>query len=283
MRLTPGLPGTSLVARYAAIWPVLSWTLFSIGTIFCAGVLLGLLDYGSGSVVMGDGWNYWSGEAYTSEHYRYSPHFLWATAPLRALPFEAFMAVWAGLHVVAVAWLAPWAMILAFDDVIRGNINCFLAVGVVLAVRGHAWTWPATLLTKVTPGVGILHHVGRRDWRAVAIAVGTTLLLVVVGALVDPGLWSGWLESLRAGTENYQTIDVLAPLPLRLVIGAALCLASARWVWLLPIGMIVAMPGLWPSSFALLASIPRLLADDRKTGVGSPRDGEVPFQPQSRR
>ena len=256
--------GIGQLHRYAPLWPFLNWTLFGIGALFCAAAILGVVNYGS-PPVMGDGWNYWVGDAYGSEHYRYSPAFLWATAPLRELSFGAFQAMWFALHLVAVVWLGPWTILLAFDDVIRGNVNVFLAVGIMLAVRGQAWTWALPLLTKVTPGVGVLYHVGRRDWHAVMVASTVTGFVALFGFLVDPPLWQDWLDSLRAGTENYQTIDTLAPLPVRLAAGAVLCLLSARWVWLLPVGMIVAMPGLWPSSFALLAAIPRLLdAGDRE-------------------
>jgi hypothetical protein len=210
-------------------------------------------------VVPGDAWNYWLGDAYTSEHYRYSPAFLWLTAPLRALPFEVFVVVWTVLHLGALIWLGPWTILLAFDDVIRGNINVFIAVGVVAATRGHPWTWAGVLLTKVTPGVGILFHVGRRDWRAVGVALLTTAAIVAVGVAVNPELWREWIDSLRAGTQNYETINVLGPLPLRVAIGAVVCLIAARWIWLLPIGMIIALPGLWPAGFAMLAAIPRLM------------------------
>jgi len=175
---------------------------------------------------------------------------------LRLLPWEVFIAVWTALHLAAIAWLGPWTILIAYDDVIRGNVSTFFAVGVVLAVRGQAWTWAAVLLTKVTPGVGILYHVGRREWRAVVVALGTTLGLV---ALTWPlGLWPEWIASLRQAPDNYMTVDVLAPLPVRLAVGALLCVMAARWIWLLPVGMLVAMPGLWPSSLAILAAIPLL-------------------------
>jgi hypothetical protein len=255
--------------RYAPLWPYLRWGLFGVGLLFLLMVFSGTITYGDGRV-MQDGRNYWEGLAYTDPHYRYSPTFLWLTAPLRALPFEVFSLVWTAMHIAAVAWLAPWMLAVpgVTDDIIAGNINTFFAVGVVLAVRGHAWSWALPLLTKVTPGVGVLYHVGRRDWGAVFMAGAVTLGIVAIGAAVNPELWNGWVDSLRAGTENYATIDVLAPLPVRLAIGAGLCLAASRWIWLLPVGMIVAMPGLWPSSFALLAAIPKLL--DQPSGRTAP-------------
>ena len=245
--------------RYAAVWPVVSWGLYGVVALYCVASIVGLTGYPTAAdgIVPGDAWNYWSGTPYTSEHYRYSPAFYWLTVPFRAMPFEAFMAIWTIAHLAVIAWLAPWTILFAFDDVIRGNVTTFLAAGVVLAVGGQAWTWSWTLLTKVTPGVGILYHVGRREWRAVVMAIGATAAIVVVTWPL--GLWPEWFASLAAAPDNYQTVDVLAPLPVRLAIGTVLCLLAARWVWLLPVGMIIAMPGLWPSSFALLAALPRLL------------------------
>ena len=249
-----------MLDRYRRLWPVLNWMLYAIGAVYCIAAIAGLAGWpiGPEGVVAGDARNYWLGDAYSSPDYRYSPAFYWLTAPLRALPWELFLIVWTAAHLVALAWLGPWTILLAFDDVVRGNINTFLALAVVLAVRGHAWTWASVILTKVTPGVGILYHVGRREWRQLLVAAGTTLALVVV--TWPSGMWPDWIDSLQAATANYQTIDVLAPLPLRLGVGALLCLASARWIWLLPVGMLVALPGLWPAAFALLAALPRLLS-----------------------
>lgn len=255
-------------ARYAPAWPVLSWGLYALGAALVLAVMTGVIDYGGREWSMGDGmaWYHadtpydWSDRPPGVAEYRYSPAFLWLTEPLRWLPAEAYRVTWVGLHLAAVAWLGPWTMVLAFDDVIVGNINTFLAVGVVLAVRGQAWTWAGALLTKVTPGVGVLYYVGRREWRAVAMALGTTLAVVAVGGLAAPSVWADWLRSLSQGQATYDNVWA-ASLWLRLPLAALLCLAAARWVWLLPVGMIVAMPGLWPASFALLAAIPRLRRD----------------------
>lgn len=256
-----------LTGRYAPLWPFLNWGLFVLGAIVIIGIMLGIFDYGGKGVGMGDGaaWYYtqtpydWTDRPPGVAEYRYSPAFLWLTEPFRWLPFWAYQVVWVALHFATVAWLAPW--MLAFpgvaDDVITGNINTFLALGVVLAVRG-APTWPLAMLTKVTPSVGMLYHVGRREWAPLAWSAIIAGTIVGIGWLVQPGIWNDWIASLRVGPDTYVTIDVLAPLPVRLVVGAALCLAAARWVWLLPVGMIVAMPGLWPASFALLAAVPRL-------------------------
>ncbi len=48
------------------------------------------------------------------------------------------------------------------------------------------------------------------------------------------------------------------PLVYRLPVAIGLALMARRWVWLLPLSMLVAMPNVWPSSFAVFAAIPRL-------------------------
>ena len=258
-----------MLRRYSKLAPILNWGLFVIGGAYSVASIAGLTGYPpTEGVVAGDAYNYWQGQAYSDPDYRYSPAFYWATAPLRALPFEIFVSIWTALHLLAVAWLAPWMAVVAFDDVIRGNINVFLAVGLVVAVTGRPWAWAGMLLTKVTPGVGIAYHIGRREWGSVAIAGGTTL---AIAAVTWPfGLWPEWFASLVAGTSNYETIDFLGPLPFRIALGLLLSLAAARWIWLLPLSVILAMPGLWPSTFALLAALPRLIAFSATRGKKNP-------------
>jgi len=173
--------------------------------------------------------------------------------------------LWFGLHVAAFIWLrAGWMLAVPGlqDDVIRGNVTVFVAVAVVLAVTRSAAWWMPVLLTKVTPGVGAVWHLARREWREFVVAVGITLLVVAVGILASPALWTEWFRSLAAGPETYEVGHPLGPLPLRVFLAVAV-IGFAGWTnraWLLPIGLLVAVPGLWPLNFALLAAIPRLRA-----------------------
>jgi hypothetical protein len=265
------LPAT----RYAPIWPYLRWAIFVVVSVYCLAAISGFTSHRDfNGIVAGDAYNYWQGQAYSDTHYRYSPAFWWFTRPLQFLPWEWFVAIWTALHLAAIAWLAPWAILFAFDDVIRGNVNTFLAVGVVLAVRGQAWTWALPLLTKVTPGVGLLYHVGRKEWHKLIEAFVWTALVVGWTLLVVPDLWPEWLRALSVAPDNYYTVNVLLPLPARLAIGAVLAYLSGRRPWLLPVAMIFAMPGLLPSSFALLAAIPRLL-DVGKPGLSNEVIGQT--------
>ncbi len=260
------------LARYAPVWPLLSWTLFALGSGYCIGQLLGVLsgyDNASGPLgIMSDANAYYSADVAdpyrnatvgARDAYLYSPAFLQVLAPLWALPAGVFIALWTALHLVAIAWLAPWMAIFpgVMDDVIRGNVNTFLAVSLVLAVSGRSWAWAALLLTKVTPGVGMLYHVAHREWRALGVALGVTMVIVALSLLLGPQHWAAWVESLQANTSvNVPLMQVPGPLWLRVGIGAALCLTGRAW--LLPVGVLLAMPNAGLSSFALLAAIPRL-------------------------
>ena len=102
--------------------------------------------------------------------YVYSPAFLQLVSPLTALPWGLFMAAWTAIMLVAVRfltgprWFALGAL-LAVVELSGGNISsCLLA--------GCGWSnglrWPTadallwSVLTKVTPGIGLLGNVVRR-------------------------------------------------------------------------------------------------------------------------
>ncbi len=167
-----------------------------------------------------------SGEGETNA-YLYSPAFLQLIAPLRALPYEWFGAAWVVLtaltlvaitrHWLFVALLIPITII----ELEVGNIHFLLAAAVYLGFRYPA-AWAFVLLTKVTPGVGLIWFVVRREWRSLAIALGATAAIAAVSFVTAPGHWVGWIESLL-GNARQQWPYPLFPVPLavRLVAAAA--------------------------------------------------------------
>ncbi len=155
----------------------------------------------------------------------------------------------------------PW--MLAFpgvvDDILRGNIHVFLAGAVVLAVWRQPWgagAWAFPFLTKVTPGIGILWHPLRGEWRALWVGLGLTAAIVGVSVLFSAELWAEWISLLVANVGSDPRIQVI-PLPflVRLPIAVVVIVVAARWnrSWLLPIGVMLALPNVWTSSLALLA------------------------------
>src|SRR5438046_2878291 len=90
--------------------------------------------------------------------YLYSPAFLQLIAPLRALPWQAFMGAWTVLLLAALTFLVGpvllgAAVLLALPELLGGNITLLIAAAIVAGFRWPA-AWSFVMLTKVPPGVG---------------------------------------------------------------------------------------------------------------------------------
>ena len=131
------------------------------------------------------------------------------------------------------------------------------------------WTPPFEALTKVTPGVGILWVAVRRQWLDLGLSLAATLAVIAAVALFTPGLWADWFQLLMSSTGS-STVEGSVPVPLvlRLPIAVALIIFAARRDirWLLPIGVLLAMPVIWWGSLALLTASVALARDDIEDG-----------------
>ena len=122
--------------------------------------------------------------------YLYSPAFVQILDPILSLRWEQFLAVWAGLLMVALLVLTGpvlfvFALPVAFFEIWGGNIHLLLAlaivarlplardVGIRAADQGHAGHRPAVVRAR------------RREWRKLAIALGTTAAIVGVSLFID--------------------------------------------------------------------------------------------------
>lgn len=205
--------------------------------------------------------------------YLYSPAFLVALSPLRALSWPLFLGIWTAGLLAVLFWLARPLLflpllLLCLPELWGGNITILLAAAIVLGFsRPFAWAFP--LLTKLTPGVGILWFAVRREWLNVAVALAATLALIAATALVARGLYADWFQLLLSSTGS-STVEGAVPLPLlaRLPFAIAI-IAIAAWRdmrWLLPIGVLLAMPVIWWGSLALLTASVALKRDDIEDG-----------------
>jgi hypothetical protein len=246
---------------------------FIAGIVFAVLIGLGLLPFGV------DAHAYWAADPLDPYHgaaladfdgYFYSPAFAQAIWPLHALPWPIFAGLWIAAIVVAFTWLSGlWLGLVillppVFIEVAMGNIHAFLAVAIVLGFR-WPMTWAFVLLTKVTPGVGLLWFVVRREWRNLAIVAATTAAVVAVSFAIKPSLWSEWIDLLvaRQGTPNSSLgLYVAIPLLVRLPVAALLVVWAARTdrAWVVPIAAVIAMPVLWPNAYATLVAVIPLLA-----------------------
>ena len=201
--------------------------------------------------------------------YLYSPAFLVALSPLRALSWPLFLGLWTAGLLAVLFWLARPLLflpllLLALPEIWGGNITILLAAAIVIGFgRSFAWAFP--LLTKVTPGLGILWFGVRREWLNFGIAIAATLAVIAATALITPGLWAEWFQLLTSSTGS-STVPGSVPIPLiaRLPLAVAV-IVFAAWRgqrWLLPIGVLLAMPVIWWGSLALLTACVALKRDE---------------------
>jgi hypothetical protein len=171
--------------------------------------------------------------------YNYSPAFELLVGWGRHLPFEAFTAIWRALLCVALVWMAgPLSIFVLFlfpvaSEINAGNIQLLMAAAIVLAFRRGWWpgTWAFVLLTKVTPGVGLLWLVLRRRWRDLAIALGATAAIAGVTFALWPDRWVGWIELLTAGGPPPPLPPFYLPFLPRLVVAVAVIALGAWRGW----------------------------------------------------
>ena len=193
--------------------------------------------------------------------FRYAPVIAWLFLPATWLPWPALIAMYLSLSALAlVVMTGRWAplFLVAFPPVLlellNGNIHLFIGLAVWAGMRWPA-AWTFVLLTKVTPGVGVLWFAGRRDWRGLATALGVTAGIVVVGVAIAPGLWADWVRSLLSFA-GAQPPTAVPPLWLRLPVAAALAYIAGRKgrAWLVPIAVFLALPVLWLQGLAILTA-----------------------------
>ena len=215
---------------------------------------------------------YWAvniADPYTAnvgEHdaFLYSPAVAQLFAVLGQLPWIVFLAGWTVLQVAIVLWLAgrSWWWVLPLPPVlfecIVGNVHLLYAAAINLGFR-FPWTWALMLLTKVTPGIGLLWFAVRREWRALGIALGATAAIVAVSYVLAPGLWRQWLDLLTAqsGGDVPGLAAVRVPLFARVALAAVIVVWGA-WTdrpWVLPIAVLLAQPVIWVASLSILVGI----------------------------
>ena len=193
----------------------------------------------------------------------YSPAAAFLFAPFSALPYEVFYALLAAVNLAALVWLlgpqlAALSLLLVpvSNEVARGNIHLLLAVAIVAGFR-YAGSWAWVLLTKVTPGVGLLWFGVRREWRQLGLAVGVTAAIVAVTFAVAPELWVSWVDMLigSVGVTRPSVLEI--PVFPRLVL-ASVVVAFAAWrniPALVPVAALLALPAIWVNSLAMLVAV----------------------------
>ena len=173
----------------------------------------------------------------------------------RVMPFEVFTFLLAAAEMlVLIAVAGPAVGLALFIPAVAiefnaANVN-LLIVGAVLIGFRWPWAWAFIVLTKVTPGVGILWFAVRREWRNLAIAIGATLAIAVVSLIAAPNLWQQYFAALGAEPDR-SILLIWWRLPLAAIVvvwGArndhrwalivAVFLALPRWYYLSPVVLV---------------------------------------------
>ena len=213
--------------------------------------------------------------------YLYSPAFAQLVSPFGLLPWAVFAALWSALNLGLLVWMVgPYLGALLFlipgpvgDEISTGNVHLLLAATAVIGLRYPA-SWSFHLLTKLTPGAGVLWFAGARQWRKLAIALGVTIGIAAVSFALASSAWFEWLETLqRSSTIPSDEVAVIpGPLWLRAAVAAGLA-AFAGWRevrWLVPVAAFIALPVPWSSGLSILVGS---LALTRSSWEGWVRSG----------
>ena len=198
----------------------------------------------------------------TTGAYVYSPAFLELIAPLKGLPWVAFLGVWTAILLMAVRYLTgprlfAISVLLASAELAGGNISLLLAVAIVVGFRWPA-AWALILLTKVSPGIGLLWFAVRREWRNLGIALGATGVVIAVSAVIMPGAWLEWLNVLssiagRDPTWAAVPIPFMVRLPFAVAVVVWGALTDRRWT--VPVACMLALPALWYGGLTMLLAV----------------------------
>jgi hypothetical protein len=208
--------------------------------------------------------------------FRYAPPIGLLFATFHVLPWWLFLWLWIALMVAALVFLGGrWSLaLLALPplalELEQGNVHLFIAAAIVVGFR-WPWSWAFVLLTKVTPGVGLVWFAARREWRSLAIALGFTAAVSALAFVVAPGLWAEWLRALSVHLGQSQDYSLPPPLPLRLPFAIALVLWGAKTdrPWTVGVAAMLSLPILWVHGLVVgLAAVPflRRRAAERRAG-----------------
>jgi len=209
--------------------------------------------------------NPWSAQVGSIGAFMYSPVAALLFAPFHSLPYPVFFVLWTTALALVALWLCPpmlWApgFALLLGEIHQANIHILLAAAVVFSLTRSAGGWALPILTKVTPGVGLVWHLARREWRELSLVLAVTGVLVATSLVYSAGMWLDWARFLlnNVGVAAGGPSIGLPLLP-RLAAAAAVVVVAARsgQRWLVPLAVLMAMPVIWISGIPvfLIASV----------------------------
>lgn len=206
--------------------------------------------------------------------YVYPPVFAQLMTPLVWLSWQPFIALWTTILIWAYWYLArdlalPLLLFLPIPfEIVSGNVHLLLALAIVVGFQ-HAAAWLVPLVTKVSPGVGLLWFALRREWRALGVTFALTGAIVAISFAAAPDLWREWVDVLAtsessglAGTPGwYLPIPLLVRLPAAVILVAWGALTGRAWS--VPVAALLSLPVVWFNSLSMLVAVVAL----RRPGV----------------
>jgi hypothetical protein len=209
--------------------------------------------------------------------FRYTPAIAQFFSFFQLIPWELFFAVWFFAMIGALIWMTGWTwlVLLALPplplELYHGNIHLFMAVAIVLGFR-YPIAWAFIVLTKMSPGVGVLWFAFRGEWRKFSIAVVTTLAIALVSYLVAPTLWRQYVATMidNLAYDPGHPYPVPIPLAVRLAMSTAILWWGARSDrrWTVPVAATLSLPIIWIHGLTMLiAAIPLWRADQRRAAL----------------
>ena len=219
-----------------------------------------------------DSWAYYNTDlldpyhdtVYGTHTFLYSPAFNLAWEPLRWLPWGVSHIAIVAAEIGALVWLVGWpiaALLLIADleplyvELSNANLNLVAAALVVASLRYPA-LWSALLLSKVTPGIGLVWHLVRREWRSLGIALGVTFAIALPTLLLWPGQWVEWFGLLASSSR-----DMPEQLGTPLIVRGIAALGLVAWgahtgrAWTVPVAVALSMPVTWVAPIMALGAV----------------------------
>jgi len=204
--------------------------------------------------------------------FQYTPAALFFLWPVSLLPWPLAFPVWLAISTAAfVALGGRWSLALLLFvpipmELYEGNVHLLLALAIVVGFRCPA-AWAFVLVTKITPGVGLLWFVVRREWRSLAIALVVTALLLGASLLI-PGAWAAWWAHTTDNPQGMTPNQISVPLWLRLPVAVAVVVWGARTDrrWTVIVAATMALPSLWFYGLSMLVGLVPLATQRSKPG-----------------
>jgi hypothetical protein len=203
--------------------------------------------------------------------YNYSPAFEFVVGWGRHLPFEVFTAIWRAVLLGALVRLAgPFTVLVLVwspvtSEINAANIQILLALAVVLGFRWPG-TWAFVLLTKVSPGIGLLWFLVRREWRKLGMALAVTAVIGGASMLLWFDRWQDYVALITSGQAPSVSpfyLSLYQRLPF--AIGFVALGAWRGWRWPVVVGATLALPVFYFTSLAMLVGV----LPSARTALGS--------------